>query len=85
MTLPHHDIQKECFDFPSPKLEQLKCADHFQIKLTSRLRHAGPMVSDCQQRRDPGVACSRLVGRFVNAAWISVHTGHQCGRCQTAA
>jgi hypothetical protein len=29
---------------------------------TLRLRHAGPMMSDCQPRRDPGVACSRLVG-----------------------
>src|SRR6266567_773975 len=30
---------------------------------TSRLRHAGPTASDCQPRRDPGVACSRYVGR----------------------
>jgi hypothetical protein len=33
--------------------------------LTSRLRHAGPMMSDCQPRHDPGVACSRFVGSRV--------------------
>ena len=27
------------------------------------LRHAGPMMSDCELRRDPGVACSRFVRR----------------------
>jgi hypothetical protein len=29
--------------------------------ITMRIRHAGPMASDCQLRREPGVACSRLV------------------------
>src|SRR5664280_1825170 len=29
---------------------------------TRRLRHAGAMACDCQQRRDPGVAWSRMVG-----------------------
>jgi hypothetical protein len=38
------------------------------IRLTLRLRHAGPMMSDCQLRRDPGVACSRFVERSRCAA-----------------
>ncbi len=38
---------------------------------TSRLRHAGPMMFDCEPRRDPGVACSRFVGRSV--VWCNKH------------
>jgi len=30
-------------------------------QLTLRLTDAGPMMSDCQPRRDPGVRCSRFV------------------------
>ena len=29
---------------------------------------SGPMVSDCQLRRDPGLACSRFLGRLLIAA-----------------
>ena len=29
------------------------------------LRHAGPMMVDCQPGCDPGVACSRLVRQFL--------------------
>ncbi len=32
-------------------------------RLTLRLTDAGPMMPDCQLRRDPGLACSRFVRR----------------------
>ena len=35
---------------------------HSFWRTSRRLRHAGPMVFDCQPKRDPGVACSRFVG-----------------------
>jgi hypothetical protein len=34
---------------------------------TSRLTDAGPMMSDCQPRRDPGVRCSRFVRRLAQS------------------
>jgi hypothetical protein len=33
---------------------------------TIRLTDAGPTMSDCQRRRDPGVRCSRLVRRCMH-------------------
>src|SRR5215471_12138362 len=35
------------------------------LRPTTRLRHAGPRMFDCQPRRAPGVACSRFVRRFL--------------------
>jgi len=32
---------------------------------TTRLRQAGPMMNNCKQKREPGLACSRMVGRMV--------------------
>src|SRR5438876_5431596 len=40
---------------------------------TDRLRQAGPVMSDCKPRADPGLACSRMVGRHDNhgdTAWV---------------
>jgi hypothetical protein len=34
--------------------------------LTLRLRHAGPMMFDCQPRCEPRVAWSRFVRRIIN-------------------
>ena len=34
---------------------------HVRSTANAPYRHAGPMMSDCQLRRDPGVACSRFV------------------------
>ena len=52
------------------KIPKATVASHAKIfmsasHLTLRLRHAGPMMFDCQPRRDPGVACSRFVRRPV--------------------
>ena len=37
------------------------CVSIAQSRLTPRLTDAGPMMYDCQPRRDPGVRCSRFV------------------------
>ena len=37
--------------------------DNLSAISTFRLTDAGPMMSDCQPRRDPGVRCSRFVSR----------------------
>jgi hypothetical protein len=55
MAFPHHDGQKECFDLPSPKADQFKWPDHFQIKLTKKLTRAAPKVSNMKQQRHRGV------------------------------
>jgi hypothetical protein len=34
-------------------------------RITVRLMQDGPMIFDCQPTRDPGLACSPLVGRAI--------------------
>src|SRR6267142_1163205 len=36
-------------------------AHGMRCRLTTRLRQAAAMMSDCQPMRDPGLACSRMV------------------------
>ena len=44
--------------------------------LTLRLRHAGPQATDCQLKRDPGVACSRLVRLSPFPQFLQIRNDH---------
>jgi len=37
---------------------------YMTFSLTDPFRQAGQLMSDCQPRRDPGLACSRMVRRL---------------------
>ena len=45
-----------------------------QMSSTFRLTDAGPMTPDCQQRRDPGVRCSRWFDKAFHMCWYTTRT-----------
>ena len=57
-----HQIQAALQRKVAPRLRMKRA--HGCSQLTARLRQAGAMMFCCQLRRDPGLACSRMVGRF---------------------
>jgi len=52
--------------------------------LTSRLTEAGPLMSDCQPRRDPGVRCSRFVRRSAHSKKIVTKSDPATKKTKTA-
>jgi hypothetical protein len=57
---------------------------HAHNRRTTRLTDAGPVVSDSQQKRDPGVRCSRLVRCHVfSFRFVALKSGRKAARIPT--